>query len=264
MTPRRPEEPEDNDPRDLEDREDYLLVNDSANTHSRHTDLGNAPGQYADQDNSLNPSSSRPNRFSGPNRSSEDGAAASNSPGPIGAFIDRIGMTATLGAAAAILTAGVALFNAFHSRNGTPPDAPPRRVVAGFLLSDYWSGIPSGTTQPLIFHLLTEESPAASLPALLPGTLPGSAPLPANSGPSRSTEVSGTLRNPCQGDAVIQIDSGSWDGRRLTILVSSTGTGHPLTIDVQRIGDHLEGTAHQDAFRGPIILHRGEIPCNSH
>jgi hypothetical protein len=163
-------------------------------------------------------------------------------------FVQRIGLTPLLAAIAAIITAIAALVNAFNSRGGHQPDAPPPAAV-GFNISDYWSGTPQGTSQPLIFHLLVAEQP------ILPGAAASTAKRPAS--------VTGTMRNPCQGDAVIRIDSGSWDGTHLTAFVSQTGSGKPFHIDVSRTGDQLEGSVLQGAFDGHITLNRGEATCPS-
>lgn len=161
-------------------------------------------------------------------------------------FVERIGLTPLLGGVAAIITAIAALISAFNSRGGHPPDAPPQASAASsFNVSDYWYGIPANTTQPLIFHILIAESASTQ------GT------------PSRPGTVMGTMRNPCQGEAVIRIDSGSWDGNRLNLRVKQTGSGKPLALDVQRTGDDLEGSVVQDTYDGHITLHRGETSCPS-
>ncbi|HEY9127544.1 MAG TPA: hypothetical protein VIM62_10480 [Acidobacteriaceae bacterium] len=152
-------------------------------------------------------------------------------------------MTPLLGAVAALITAAAALVNAFNSRGGHAPDAPPAAAVSTFNVSDYWYGTPANTSQPLIFHILIAESASTA------GT------------PVRSGTVMGTMRNPCQGEAVIRIDSGTWDGSRLQLRVTHTGSGKPLALDVRRAGDELEGSVVQDTYDGQITLHRGETGC---
>ena len=158
-------------------------------------------------------------------------------------FVERVGMTGLLGGAAAVITAVAALISSFsHVRSpaseAAHPPAASTAAMAGpgpssdFVISDYWSGIPEGTSQPLIFHIFAD-----------------------------SKAVLGTMRNPCQGDLVVPIESGTWDGTRLVVHVTRVASNVPLTLDVNRAGDRLEGSVVQVPFDGHITLRRGEIPC---
>lgn len=158
-------------------------------------------------------------------------------------FVQRIGLTGLIGGAAALITAIAALISALNGREGHQPEVPPASTATGFTISDYWYGTPVGTDQPLIFHLLVNESPATPASVVRPAT------------------VSGTMRNPCQSDSVVRIQSGSWDGSHLTVHVTETGSGRPVTLDVLRAADLLEGSVMQGGYDGRITMHRGETGC---
>lgn len=154
-------------------------------------------------------------------------------------FVQRIGLTGLMGGTAALITAVAALIGAFNhvgseaSHPVTASQAPATpNASSDFVISDYWSGIPEGTSQPLTFHIFADTK-----------------------------SVLGTMRNPCQGVLVVPIDSGTWDGNHLVVHVSKVGSNVPLTVDVNRSGDRLEGSVVQVPFDGHITLRRGEIPC---
>jgi hypothetical protein len=165
----------------------------------------------------------------------------SNGPGKE-SFVERVGLVGLLGGAAALITAIATLIAAFNKHDDRQPQTPPQAVAAanpaavsgdnGFAVNDYWSGIPDGTRQPLIFHVSAD-----------------------------SKGVFGTMRNPCQSDFVLPIDSGTWDGSRLVVHVSKTGSKVPVMLDVNRAGDRLEGSLTQVPYDGHITLRRGEVPC---
>jgi hypothetical protein len=153
-------------------------------------------------------------------------------------FVQRVGMTGILGGIAALITAIAALISAFN-KSGPSKEVAPAAAAAGansgdtgFAISDYWSGTPDGTSQPLTFHVFADNK-----------------------------TVLGTMRNPCQSDLVVPIDSGTWDGTRLIIHVSKVGSKQPVTLDVNRAGDRLEGSVTQIPYDGHITLRRGELPC---
>lgn len=170
--------------------------------------------------------------------------------------IRRFGLTPVLAAAATAITAVVAAVNLFSGHD--PQPAPRTSADAG--ISDYWSGIPQGTTQPLIFHLLVSE-PVEKAKTATP------------------SPVSGTMRSPCQGEGAARIDRGSWDGRHLTVEVTDTGSGKPLSLtaelkpgtqkpaapspDAQKV-DELAGEITQSSYHGSVTLTRGEAPCPKH
>jgi hypothetical protein len=171
-------------------------------------------------------------------------------------LVQRIGLTGLIGAVAALITVLVALISAFNSRTGHAPDAPPAAAapaVSGFNLSDYWSGVPANTNQPLIFHLMVSEHQTLSEPPVGPAAKEKAPAI-----------VLGTLRNPCQSSQVLRINSGSWDGNHLTVEVKQTGSGKPLTLNVTRNGDLLDGSVLQGGYDGKITLHRGETNCPAH
>ena len=161
-------------------------------------------------------------------------------------FVQRLGPVGLIGGAAALITGIAILVSAFGTPSTTELErqqAPPAAVAAAnpaagfapvneFALSDYWSGVPEGTSQPLTFHFL-----------------------------SHGKTVLGTMRNPCQGDLVVPIDSGSWDGSHLTVHLSRPGSKEPTTLDVNRVDDRLEGSVVQTSHKGHITLRRGELPC---
>lgn len=168
-------------------------------------------------------------------------------------FVQRVGLIGLLGGAAALITAIATLISAFNkpgpSTEATHPQTPSVAAVAanpaanlstgpsnngdtGFAISDYWSGIPDGTSQPLTFHVFVDRK-----------------------------AVLGTLRNPCQSDLVAPIESGTWDGGHLIVHVSKLGSKEPVTLDVNRAGDRLEGSVVQIPYDGHITLRRGEVPC---
>lgn len=164
---------------------------------------------------------------------------------PKESFVQRVGLIGLLGGAAALITAIATLVSAFNKPESEAghQQAPPAAVAAAnpavgfaganeFALSDYWSGIPEGTSQPLTFHFLSNDK-----------------------------TVLGTMRNPCQSDLVVPIDSGSWDGSHLTVHVSKVSSKEPVTLDVNRAGDRLEGSVVQVPYDGHITLRRGELPC---
>ena len=161
-------------------------------------------------------------------------------------FVERVGIIGLLGGAAALITAIATLISAFNKQGSATENAhqqtPPAAVVAaspaaasgdsGFAISDYWSGIPNGTDQPLIFHVFADNK-----------------------------AVLGTMRNPCQSDLVVPIDSGTWDGNHLVVHISKVSSKEPVILDVNRAGDRLEGSVVQVPYDGHITLRRGELPC---
>jgi hypothetical protein len=80
-------------------------------------------------------------------------------------FVQRIGLTGLMGGVAAVITVVAILFSSFNRvGNGaasksthTPAATAAPDSASEFQISDYWSGTPDGTGQPLTFYLFADS-----------------------------------------------------------------------------------------------------------